>query len=274
MSSTRQKNRITKLKKVLLIVLGLYAMIGSALYLFQEKFIFLPTVLEQDYKYTFNNDFEEVFLKTDSAAVINAIHFKVKNPKGVILYFHGNAGDLSRWGEIASYFTKFNYDVFVIDYRTYGKSTGPLSEKAMYHDAQFCYTYLKARYSENDIILYGRSLGTGVATFIASENNPKQLLLETPYYSLVDVAKYRFPMFPVTKLMSYTFPTYKLMNTVYCPILIIHGTEDKVVPMSSGKKLYQSINSESCTFIEIQGASHNNIIDYPEYHQAIKTHIH
>lgn len=245
-------------------------MIGSALVLFQEKLIFLPTVLKQDYKFDFNYNFEEVFLKTDSDAVINAIHFKVDNPKGVILYFHGNAGDLSRWGTIAEYFVQQDYDVFIMDYRTYGKSIGVLSEDAFYHDAQFCYDYVKARYQESRITLYGRSLGTGIATYIASKNNPKQLILETPYYSLVDVAQNRFPIFPVKMLMSYTFPTYQFMEHISCQTLIIHGTEDVVVPISSAKKLYDVNKDKGLVFVEVSNANHNNLIDFEVYKQAIE----
>lgn len=248
-------------------------MIGSALYLLEEKLIFLPTTLEQDYTFQFTYPFEEVFLETDSETVINAIHFKVEQPKGVILYFHGNAGDLSRWGLVAEYFVDLEYDVFVMDYRTYGKSIGPLSENALFYDAQFCYDYLKERYTESDITLYGRSLGTGMATYLASENKPKQLLLETPYYSIVDVAKNRFPLFPVEKLMSYSFPSYTFIVNVVCPVLIIHGTDDTVVPLTSGKKLYDAINTQKSIFIEIADADHNNLIDFPEYHLAIKKQL-
>lgn len=164
-------------------------MIGSALYLFQEKLLFLPTNLEQDYVYEFNPDFEEIFLEPEHQVLINAIHFKAENPKGVILYFHGNAGDLSRWGKITEKFVDLQYDIFVIDYRTYGKSKGKLSEEALYNDAQFCYDYLLKQYSENEITLYGRSLGTGIASYLAAKNKPSRLILETPYYSILDVAK-------------------------------------------------------------------------------------
>lgn len=228
-----------KLKKSVLILFGIYIMVGSLLFVLQEKMLFLPTVLEQDYIFEFSQPFEELLLKTDEEALINAIHFKVENPKGVILYFHGNAGDLSRWGIVAEYFVERRYDVLVMDYRTYGKSTGKLSEQAFYNDAQYCYTYLKKQYKEDDITLYGRSLGTGIATYLASKNKPKQLILETPYYSIIDVAKSRFPIFPVEKLLKYKFPTYKFIQEVNFPITIFHGTEDMVVPYKSAKKLFE-----------------------------------
>ena len=269
MSYTPQKKLKKRLKKVIVILLGLYIMIGTSLYFLQEKLLFLPTVLEQDYAYDFSYPFEELFLKTDSDAVINAIHFKVENPKGVILYFHGNAGDLSRWGKIAEYFVEKQYDVLVMDYRTYGKSIGKLNETVFYTDAQYCYDYLKARYSENEISVYGRSLGTGIATFIASKNKPKQLVLETPYYSIVDVAKHRFPIFPVEQLLKYKFPSNEFIKEVKCPIFIFHGTDDVVVPYSSGEKLFNTIPKKQVEFITINGGSHNNLIEYDAYHQTI-----
>ncbi|RKE92005.1 alpha/beta hydrolase [Ichthyenterobacterium magnum] len=266
---TLQKKLKKRLKKVLAILLGLYIMIGTSLYFLQEKLLFLPTVLEQDYVYNFSHPFEELFLKTDSDAVINAIHFKVENPKGVILYFHGNAGDLSRWGKITEHFVAKQYDVLVMDYRTYGKSIGKLNEAVFYKDAQFCYNYLKARYNENEISVYGRSLGTGIAAFIASKNKPKQLILETPYYSIVDVAKHRFPIFPVAQLLKYRFPSNEFIKEVNCPIYIFHGTDDAVVPYSSGEKLFNTIPKAQVEFITIDGGSHNNLNAYDAYHETI-----
>ena len=246
-------------------------MIGTALYFIQEKILFQPTVLEQDFVYKFSSPFEEVFLKTEDDAILNAIHFKTENSKGVILYFHGNAGDLSRWGLIAEYFVKQQYDVFIMDYRTYGKSTGTLSEKVLYEDAQLCYDHLLKNYKASDITLYGRSLGTGIAANVASKNNSKQLILETPYYSMVDVAEYRFPIFPVKYLLKYKFPTFKFIKNVQCRIAIFHGTDDGVVPFESGKKLYDELTEKKAEFIQIDGGNHNNLIDFEEYRKRIES---
>jgi len=267
---TRQKKGNNKLKKILILVLGLYIMIGTSLYFIQEKFLFRPTVLSQDYKFNFSHDFEELFFKTDDHAVINALHFKVENPKGVILYFHGNAGDLSRWGIITEYFVEKDYDVLVMDYRTYGKSTGILSEQALYSDAQFCFNYIKNNYSEKDITVYGRSLGTGIATYIASENNFKQLILETPYYNIKDVATHRFPMFPIKYLLNYKLSSNLFIKNVKCPISIIHGTDDNVVPFNSGKKLFEVSIKDKTSFTKVEGGNHNNLIEFESYHDFIK----
>lgn len=269
MSFTPQRKLKRRLKKFVIVLFGLYVMIGSTLYFLQEKLLFLPTFLEQNYQYQFDFSFEELFLKPAENVNINALHFKAENPKGVILYFHGNAGDLSRWGKIVEYFVDNNYDVLVMDYRTYGKSSGPLSEVAFYDDAQFCYDYLLKQYSETEITLYGRSLGTGIASYIASKNKPKQLILETPYYSILDVAKLRFPVFPLKQLLKYQFPTFKYLPEAICPITIIHGTEDNIVPYSSGKKLSE-LNISGLNFVTVNGGRHNNLVDFEDYQKTIK----
>jgi fermentation-respiration switch protein FrsA (DUF1100 family) len=269
MSFIHQKKAKRRLKRFITLMLIFYVMISASLYLLQDKILFRPTVLEQDYQFEFAHDFEEVFLKVDEDAIINAIHFKVANPKGVILYFHGNQGDLQRWGKITEYFVEKNYDVFVMDYRTYGKSKGVLNEEALYKDATYMYNYLKERYAENDMTVYGRSLGTTFAAYVASKNKPKQLILETPYYSMIDVAKNRFPLIPVKQFMNYEFPTYNFIKNVNCSITIIHGTSDKVVPFSSGQKLFDVAPKATTRFISIEGASHNNLIDFEAYHREI-----
>lgn len=264
-----QKKVNKGLKRLLAYVLILYVMLSTSLYLFQDKILFRPSALTQDYEFKFTHKFEEVFIKTDNEAVINAIHFRSENPKGVILYFHGNKGDLQRWGIITEYFVEKQYDVFVMDYRTYGKSVGVLNEEALYNDASFLYNYLSSKYSENDITVYGRSLGTTFATFVASKNHPKQLILESPYYSIVDIAERRFPFIPVNKLMNYQFPTFNFIKDVTCSTFIFHGTSDRVVPFSSGQKLFEVSPQSITKFISIDGASHNDLVDFELYHQEI-----
>jgi hypothetical protein len=256
-----------KLKKLIFVLLSLYFMITAIVYFFQEKILFLPTVLEQDYTYQFSYPFEELFFKTETNAVINAIHFKIEQPKGVVLFLHGNAGDLSRWGLLAEYFVKKQYDVLVMDYRTYGKSIGKLSEEALYNDGQYCYDYLKGLYKEEDIIIYGRSLGTGIATYLASRNSPKQLILETPYYSILDVAESRFSILPVKLLLKYKILSYQYIKEVGCPILMLHGTEDQIVPYKSAKKLYEASPKDKTILVTFQEGTHHNLSTFDEYHR-------
>jgi alpha-beta hydrolase superfamily lysophospholipase len=267
---TRQKKIKHRLKGVILVFLALYLMIGTALYFLQEKILFRPTVLNQTHVFKFSHPFEELFLKADDGAMINALHFKAEKSKGIILYFHGNAGDLSRWGKITEYFVEKGYDVLVMDYRTYGKSTGVLSEQALFNDAQMCYNYVKERYKEDHITVYGRSLGTSMASYVASRNKPKQLILEAPFYNIQDIAKYRFPFFAIYQLLHYKLPTNKFIKNVSCDITIFHGKDDYVVPIKSGEKLFQVAPRNLTTFTIIEKGSHNDLFKFEEYNKKIK----
>lgn len=257
-----------RIKQVAILLVGTYIMIGTAIYYFQEKLLFFPTPLPQEFTYQFNYPFEELFFKPEKNVSINALHFKVDHPKGVIYYFHGNAGNLSRWGTIVEYLVAQQYDVLVMDYRGYGKSTGPLNEAAFYTDAQYGYNYLLNHYDTATITLYGRSLGTGIATYLASKNQAKQLILETPYYNIADVAKKRFPILPVNSLLKYKFPSNEYIAAVTCPITIFHGTEDKIVPYVSGKKL-STITPKNTTLITIKDGRHNNLVEFETYQNMI-----
>jgi len=233
--------------------------------------IFIPDSLPQDYTFSFPENFEEIFLNTKDGAKLNALHFKAENPKGVILYFHGNAGELSRWGIVVQKFVEMRYDVLVMDYRTYGKSTGKLSEKALYSDAELFYKYLLIRYSEDKIVVYGRSLGTTFATYVAAKNNPKQLLLEAPFYSLNEVASRRFPIYPVNWFLKFNFPTQDYLKEVSCPIIIFHGTDDSVVNYENSEKLSKVPTKEKLSLITIQGGTHHNLRDYEVYIKTLDT---
>lgn len=247
----------------------MYVLIGVALYFLQTKMIFMPEPLPQDYSYSFSGDFEEINLKTVDGAVLNALHFKVENPKGVILYFHGNAGELSRWGIVVQKFVEMDYDVLVMDFRGYGKSTGALSQKALYNDAQLFYNLLQKNYSENEIVVYGRSLGTTFATYVAANNHPKQLILEAPFYSLDEVASERFPIYPVSWVLKYHFPTYKYLKEVSCPILILHGTNDNVVNYKNSEKLSKIRTKGNLTFITFPNGNHHDLVNYKLYKSTL-----
>lgn len=259
-----------KLKKGLLIGLSLLLSIIVMLYFLQEKLIFLPTKLPADYSYSFEDDFTEFSLDSPDGATLNALHFGVEKPKGVILYFHGNAGDLSRWGTIASKLTKFDHDVVVMDYRGYGKSKGERSETALYADAQLFYNWLLERFEEKDVLIYGRSLGASIATHLAAKNNPHKLILETPFYNLMDVAQERFGFLPLKSILNYKMNSNEYIQKVDCPIYIFHGTADEVVPYESGKKLFEAIPHSDKEFFAIANGAHNNLDEFDAYWKGIK----
>lgn len=267
--------RSLKRGAILLFILGnIYAILCGGLYFFQESMLFHPEQLPKEYVFEFDQPFEEVYQSGQGDIQLHGLHFPVDNAKGVILYFHGNAGSVRRWGEITQFFTQKGYAVIVMDYRNYGKSgdsSTSLSDpqQALYDDSEVWYAFAKANYPESQIHVYGRSLGTTFATYVASNNNPKNLTLETPFYSIEDEARSRFSWLPIRRLLKYKMPTYKYINDVSCPITILHGTSDEVVAYEHGQKLYNAITSTEKEFVTIPEGGHNDLVNYKEYTQEI-----
>lgn len=255
---------------VIFIIFNLYAILCGGLYFFQENLIFHPEQLPLDYTYVFENSHEEVWIDAGGGGRLQGLHFEVKDPRGVILYFHGNAGSLAGWGEIVQYFVNKEFSVVVMDYRQYGKSTGGLSEQKLYDDALLWYTYTKKIYPTQPLISYGRSLGTTFAAYVASQHPVDHLILETPFYSLEDEAQSRFPILPAHKLLSYKFPTYQFAKTLKTDkVTILHGTNDRVVAFEHGKRLYEEIRAGNKSLITIPDGGHNNLIDFVEYQEGV-----
>ncbi len=152
------------LQIVLLVVAG-YLMISILLYYLQEYFLFKPEKLPKEFHFYYENQVvEEYDIETRDGAIINGLHFKTENPKGVVLYLKGNSKSIKGWGKFAVDFTSHNYDVVMVDYRGFGKSTGRRSQKAIKHDLQFIYNKIREQVDEQYITLYGRSMGSGFAT--------------------------------------------------------------------------------------------------------------
>ncbi len=239
-------------------------------YFFQEKFIFKPEKLSDDFEFFYENqEVEEYNIQLHDNVLINGLHFKTKDPKGVVFYLKGNSKSIKGWGKFAVDFTARGWDVLMIDYRGFGKSKGKRTQQGMKDDVQAIYNIIKQKVDEKYIIVYGRSLGTGLATKIASVNNPRMLILACPYYSMSNNAKRYLPFIPIGLLMRYSMPTYKWIKYVKCPIKIIHGTSDKVIPMKSGVRL-SKVNPKLTRLYPIIGGGHKNLHNFEGYHRALK----
>jgi pimeloyl-ACP methyl ester carboxylesterase len=247
------------------VIIGIFA----ALYYFQEFMVFHPEILPFEHEYKFDQPFEERNFVMDKGVVLNALHFKNGNPKGLIFYVHGNAGNLDGWGQRAEHFTRYGYDVFMYDFRTYGKSTGRIkNERMMHREAKTLYAELLREYAESDIVVYGTSLGTGIATQLAANQAPKLLLLETPYYNFYQVARYHYPYIPNSVILKYNFNTNKHIVKVKCPVNLFHGTSDVVIPYESSERLVAlSPNIKLFTF---EKGLHSNLATFDEYHEALE----
>lgn len=253
----------------LLILLGVITVVSIVLYFFQERFLFHPEKLPKDFVFQYENQqVEEYNLELEDGAIINGLHFKSENPKGVVYYLKGNSKSIKGWGKFAVDFTLHNYDVIMIDYRGFGKSRGKLSQDSMKRDALYVYDKIKEKVKEHRIIIYGRSLGTGLATKVASMNNPKTLILACPYFSMSKNAKRYLPLIPLGLVMRYRMPTFKWMKYVDCPIHIIHGTNDKVIRFKSGVRL-SKLKPESTKLHPIIGGGHKDLHNFESYHRAL-----
>ena len=250
----------------LLIVIILGFSLISLLYFGQERLIFFPSKLSKEHQFTFDLPFEEIEVSSGTEKLSSLLFTKSKS-KGVLLYFHGNAGDLSGWGHVAQDFRPFPYDIWIIDYRGYGKSTGTIrSEKDLYQDAEALYQTATQRYNDKEIIIYGRSIGSGVGAYLAKKYPPKMLILETPYYNFPDLVTSIYPVLP-TSIIRYTLCTNEYIAETSYPVHLFHGTQDELIPYDSAVRLERL--SDNITLHTIEGAGHNNISDFPIFRERL-----
>ncbi|MCH2193081.1 alpha/beta fold hydrolase [Kordia sp.] len=258
------------IKRIVISLIALYLLIIFMLLAFQEKIIFHSETLPQDHVFTSSLAFEEIYLKASDDAVLHGLHYKQENPKGVLLYFHGNARTLEYWGEWAEQLSsKYKYDVVIMDYRGYGKSMGKRSHQMMLEDALLFYDYAKTKFSEEEITIFGRSLGGAFATHTAIKRNAKLLLLESTFTSVYEIGKKRFWFLPLKWLLKYPFQNIQNIQKISMPTYMIHGTSDVVVPYEHGQELYKKSGSDTKKFYTIENGEHNNLISFPEYFKAL-----
>ncbi len=241
-------------------------MVGFSL---QTKLIFYPGKLSEDFKFELGENGNEVFLQTKDGERINALFYQ-GNKDDVILYFHGNAGDLSSWQFVSQDFTNIGYNFLIIDYRGYGKSTGTITESGLYEDAEAAYQFLihEKGFLPKNIIIYGRSIGTGVAVELASRHETKGLILEAPYTSLKKLANQKVPFLLPSLFLKFHFNNIDKVNAVSSPILFFHGAEDSLIPVSHTDTLFEKFTGKKMKVI-IQRGTHNDLDSFQEYHKAL-----
>jgi len=276
LSFQKNSSRIA-MKKILInslkiLIVG-YLAICVALYFFQESFIFHPSPLKQDFDFNFKANTEVLELQTPDGETLSAAHFKVEQSKGLIFYLHGNAGNIYNWSTVVPVYNDLGYDVFLIDYRGFGKSTGSIdSEDQFFGDMQMAYDRMKSQYAENEIVVLGYSIGTSPASWLAANNTPQQLILQAPHYNLKFMMSELFPIFP-TFLLKY--PMLNNENVAQCkmPVTLLHGNMDSTIPIKSSEMLAQELKPED-SFIVIEGLGHNGMTRHPQYLKEIKQLLH
>ncbi|CAN5668983.1 alpha/beta hydrolase [soil metagenome] len=255
------------IKRLILFILIFYGIICIGVYYFQEKLLFFPQKLTDDFQFQFTNSFEEVNIESPTGSLVNGLFFSADSSKGIIVYFHGNSGSLESWGSVYEDFLPLYYSLLIIDYAGYGKSKGELSEENLFKDAQAVYDFAKSRYSEDKIIIYGRSIGTGIAAHLASKNMPKHLVLEAPYFSMKDLSTHIYPFLP-SFLLRYLLRTDLFFPQVKCNVTIFHGTDDEVIYPESSAKLRELFKPGDRLFF-IKGGHHNDLKNMDEYRDIL-----
>ncbi len=258
--------------KIFISIVALLMGVGFLFYWLQDNFIFFPEKLKQNYRFRFNGLFDELNLESDGEGLINVLVFRCSNPKGRIVYFHGNAGSLRTWGAVAEKFGVLGFEVWVMDYRGYGKSRGERTEKRMMADALLVYDKAIESYDQNNVVVYGRSLGTAFATYVSATRNPNKLILESPFYDLADAASAHVPFVPIRKLLKYEFPNHQNLHNTNAQVLIIHGSKDGVVPLNSALLLKPFLKQQD-KFVIVEKAGHNDLENFTLYHSQVDSFL-
>lgn len=257
--------------KGLVFLITLYFAGAFALWLFQDYILLHPKKLKADYVFNFQEAYKEQWIQLTDKEQIHFVKFLPSNPqpkKGVVLYFHGNRNNITRYADYASNFTKEGYEVWMPDYPGFGKSTGNFSEERIYKVADTLYNLLSTEFQSHEIIIYGRSLGTGVASQLASVKPCRRLILETPYCSIPGLFADVFPLYPAEKIIHFQFPVIEYLKKVQAPVTIFHGTIDEVIPYVHSIKLKSALKNGD-EFITIEKGRHNNLNDFKIFHSKL-----
>lgn len=261
-----------RLLRVIIAMVLLYLLSLVFLYFKQERFFFNPKHLDKTYVFKFDQEFEELNIPVDKNINLNALLFKTEqNSKGVIVYYHGNAGAIHDWGKRAPLYLDNGYDILFFDYRNYGKSDGEYcNSEQLLSDSNKVYQFVKQRYNEDNIIVLGYSLGSGLATYVASKNKPKMLILNAPYYSwktlIADEIAPPIPQY----LLKYDIPTYQFIKHVTCPINVYYGTRDFLIHPDTNAKKLQAIKPKSIRLHPITDGGHNGLHITKQYYDELK----
>ena len=252
------------------IVATVYLALVALLYFTQEKLIFAGSRLEPNYKFAFDTQRYEEIRVNVPGATLHALHFMQPAPRGLVFFLHGNGGDLSTWTTGIDFYARVGYDLFIFDYRGYGLSTGRIESEAQLHaDTRIMWGTIAPSYRERNlpIVIYGRSLGTALATPLARDVHPALLVLVTPFTSLAAMATRLYPFVPQWAI-KYPLRTDAVIADVKSPIVLLHGTRDALIPFDDSVALLTMAKSRA-ELIKVNGAGHNDIHQFPVYTEGL-----
>ena len=258
-----------------LTLLILFALYSGWLYYQQPHMIFFPSRELVATPNDWGLPYEDVTLHTVDGATLHGWYIPHAGAQHTLLFFHGNAGNISQRGDSVAIFQRLGMNVLIVDYRGYGRSTGKPSERGLYEDARSAWQYLTQQrdVAPHNIILFGRSLGGAVAAKLASEVQPRALILESTFSSAKDLAHSLLPLQSRLTPLRFDFNTAQLIRNINLPLLLIHSREDDIIPYPLGKQIYDAANPPN-TLLTIKGPHNGGFLQsQPGYEQALAAFI-
>jgi len=259
----------------LTIAVSIYLALTLMLYLFQGRMVFLSNLPGRTLTASPNDiglDYEDISLTTSDNERLHGWYIPAANSRGVLLFFHGNAGNISHRLDSIKIFHELDLDTLIIDYRGYGQSTGEASEQGTYLDAQAAWDYLinNRRIPAHRIIIFGRSLGGAIGAWLGVQNTPAAVIIESSFSSGADMAHRLYPFLPTRLITRLKYPVADYAGRLNCPVLVVHSRHDEIIPFSMGQEIYAAVKQQK-KFLELRG-DHNNgfLVSQGEYIAALK----
>jgi len=264
------------------ITASIYVLLALTVYLLQGKMVFLSGLPGRALTATPGDiglEYEDVSLTTSDDERLHGWYVPAADSRGVALFFHGNAGNISHRLDSIGIFHQLGLDTLIIDYRGYGQSTGKTNEQGTYLDAQAAWTYLvnERRIPADRIIIFGRSLGGAIGAWLGAQadmkNGPAAVIIESSFTSGVDMARRLYPFLPVHLITRLRYPVAEYASRLQCPVLVVHSRDDEIIPFAMGQSIYSAVKQRK-SFLELRG-DHNNgfYISRHDYFEGMNSFI-
>jgi len=246
---------------IVITIAGIYLAFVGFLFIIQSHYIYYPERVLSVTPHSIGLQFESVSFETTDGVQLSGWFVPSESARGVILFCHGNAGNISHRLDSIQIFHQLGLDVFIFDYRGYGQSEGNPTEQGTYKDAEAVWRYLieERQVNPNEVIIFGRSLGGAIASWLAQSHTPGGLILESTFTSLPDIATGLYPYLPVRPLLRFEYNTAEYLGRVDCPVLIVHSRDDEIMPFNHGQRLLE-VAREPKRFLEITGTHNQGFI--------------
>ena len=239
------------------------------IYWHQEGLLFDAVPLPADHVFALP-DVHEVRIEVDGAS-LSVLHLKLPNPQGLVFFLHGNSGNLATWFTNSAFYRKANYDLLMIDYRGYGKSSGRIESQAQLQaDVRKAWDWVAPQYAGKKRVIYGRSLGSALAAGLSAEVEADLTILVSPYCSMGELMRANYPLLP-TLLLRYPLPTCDYAARLRTPLLLVHGEADRVIPIAHSERILARL--PQAQLLRIPGAGHGDVHQFDAYIDALSKRL-